>query len=177
MKSICKNWRRGTVKIRLFGDPILRKKSRIVEDFEYVRSIRDEMLKIMYLEDGVGLAAPQIGVSLRFFAMDDGNGPLIIINPEIIEHSNEKELGEEGCLSLPGIFADVNRYKWVKLKYQDEYGNVHERLFEGYSARIVQHERDHLDGILFIDHLPSNIRKQLSPELTKIMRMRLEETK
>lgn len=165
------------MKIRLFGDPILRKKSRIVEDFEYVRSIRDEMLKIMYLEDGVGLAAPQIGVSLRFFAMDDGNGPLIIINPEIIEHSNEKELGEEGCLSLPGIFADVNRYKWVKLKYQDEYGNVHERLFEGYSARIVQHERDHLDGILFIDHLPSNIRKQLSPELTKIMRMRLEETK
>ncbi|SHH52962.1 peptide deformylase [Thermosipho atlanticus] len=165
------------MKIRLFGDPILRKKAEKVTDFEFVRNLKEEMLKTMYLDDGVGLAAPQVGVLLRFFVMDEGNGPMFIINPEIIEHSEEKELGEEGCLSLPGIFADVSRYKWVRLRYQDEYGKVHERLFEGYPARIVQHESDHLDGVLFIDHLPLNVRKQLTPELTKIMRMRLEETK
>lgn len=165
------------MKIRLFGDPILRKKAKEVSDFEFVQNIKEEFLKTMYLDDGVGLAAPQVGISLRFFAIDDGNGPLIIVNPEIIDHSEEKELGEEGCLSLPGIFEDVLRYKWVKLRYQDEYGKVHEQLFEGYSARIVQHERDHLDGILFIDHLPKNIRKQLAPELSKISKMRLEETK
>ncbi|ANQ53679.1 MULTISPECIES: peptide deformylase [Thermosipho] len=165
------------MKIRLYGDPILRKKAKKVEDFEYLQSIKDDMLKTMYIEDGVGLAAPQVGISLRFFVMDDGNGPLFVVNPEILEHSTEKEIGEEGCLSLPGIFADVERYKWVKLKFQDEYGKVQTKLFEGYSARIVQHERDHLDGILFIDHLPTTVKRRLSPELSKIMRMRLEETK
>ncbi|WP_126993163.1 peptide deformylase [Thermosipho globiformans] len=165
------------MKIRLYGDPILRKKAKIVEDFEYIQQIKEDLLKTMYLEDGVGLAAPQVGISLRFFAMDDGSGPLIIVNPEIIEHSQEKEIGEEGCLSLPGIFEDVERYKWVKLRYQDEYGKVQEKLFEGYSARIVQHERDHLDGILFIDHLPTSVKRRLSTELSKIMRMRMEEKK
>ena len=165
------------MEIRLYGDPILRKKAERVEDFEYIQQIKEELLKTMYLEDGVGLAAPQVGISLRFFAMDDGTGPMIIVNPEIIEHSSEKEKGEEGCLSLPGIFEDVERYIWVKLKYQDEYGKVHTKLFEGYSARIVQHERDHLDGILFIDHLPNSVKRRIAPELSKIMRMRTEEKK
>ncbi|ABR30698.1 peptide deformylase [Thermosipho melanesiensis] len=165
------------MRIRLYGDPILRKSAKAVKDFKYLQEIKEDMLKTMYLEDGVGLAAPQVGLSLRFFVMDDGSGPLFIVNPEIIAHSEEKEIGEEGCLSLPGIFENVERYKWVKLKFQDEYGKVQTRLFEGYSARIVQHERDHLDGILFIDHLPNAVKRRLAPELSKIMRMRMEEKK
>ncbi|QTA38412.1 peptide deformylase [Thermosipho ferrireducens] len=165
------------MKVRLLGDPILRKKAKPVTNFEQIKEIKEEMLKIMYLEDGVGLAAPQIGLSLRFFLMDYGEGPKVIVNPQIFEHSEDTEEGEEGCLSVPGIFADVRRYKWVKLRYQDENGSYHEELFEGYAARIIQHETDHLDGILFIDRLPSDVKKQLALELRKIMRKRLEETK
>lgn len=157
------------MKVRILGDPVLRKKSVPVIDFSVVRSIMEELKIIMYQEDGVGLAAPQLGISLRFFGMDDGNGFKMIVNPEIIERSEEKEIGEEGCLSIPNVFADIERSRWVRVRYQDEHGSYHEELLQGYSARIFQHEYDHLDGILFIDRLDTKSRAALSQQLKKIM--------
>ncbi len=157
------------MKVRILGDPVLRKKSVPVIDFSVVRSIMEELKIIMYQEDGVGLAAPQLGISLRFFGMDDGSGFKMIVNPEIIERSEEKEIGEEGCLSIPNVFADIERSRWVRVRYQDEHGSYHEELLQGYSARIFQHEYDHLDGILFIDRLDTKSRAALSQQLKKIM--------
>jgi len=165
------------VKVRVLGDPVLRKKAVPVTDFASVRAILEEFKMTMYSEDGVGLAAPQVGISQRFFGMDDGSGFKMIVNPEIIEHSDEKEFGEEGCLSVPGVFADVQRYKWVRVRYQDEHGSYHEEFLEGYPARIFQHEYDHLDGVLFIDHLDSKTRVALSQQLKKIMEERQKEMK
>ncbi|ABS60804.1 peptide deformylase [Fervidobacterium nodosum] len=155
--------------VRILGDPVLRKKAQPVTDFAQVRAIIEEFKLTMYEQDGVGLAAPQVGISLRFFGMDDGSGFKMIVNPEIIEKSEEKELGEEGCLSVPGVFADVLRHKWIRVRYQDEHGTYHEELLEGYPARIFQHEYDHLDGVLFIDHLDSKTRTALAQQLKKIM--------
>lgn len=163
------------MKVRILGDPVLRKKAQPVTDFAQVRAILEEFKMTMYAEDGVGLAASQVGISLRFFGMDDGSGFKMIVNPEIIEHSDEKELGEEGCLSIPGVFADVWRYKWVRVRYQDEHGVYHEELLEGYPARIFQHEYDHLDGVLFIDHLDTKTRTALAQQLKKIMEERRKE--
>lgn len=155
--------------IRTLGDPILRKKSEPVVDFSKVRAILEEFKSTMYTEDGVGLAAPQVGISMRFFGMDDGTGFKMIVNPEILEKSEEKEIGEEGCLSVPGVFANIQRHRWIRVRYQDEHGVYHEELLEGYAARIFQHEYDHLDGVLFIDHLDSKTRTALSQQLKKIM--------
>ncbi|MGC8820364.1 MAG: peptide deformylase [Fervidobacterium sp.] len=155
--------------IRILGDPVLRKKAQRVVDFSQIRAILEEFKLTMYQEDGVGLAAPQVGLSLRFFGMDDGSEFKMVVNPEILERSEEKELGEEGCLSIPGVFADVERHRWIKVRYQDEHGVYHEELLEGYSARIFQHEYDHLDGVLFIDHLDSKTRTALAQQLKKIM--------
>ncbi|MGB9615350.1 MAG: peptide deformylase, partial [Fervidobacterium sp.] len=146
-----------------------RKKAQRVVDFSQIRAILEEFKLTMYQEDGVGLAAPQVGLSLRFFGMDDGSEFKMVVNPEILERSEEKELGEEGCLSIPGVFADVERHRWIKVRYQDEHGVYHEELLEGYSARIFQHEYDHLDGVLFIDHLDSKTRTALAQQLKKIM--------
>jgi peptide deformylase len=157
------------VTIRILGDPVLRKKAQRVVDFSQIRAILEEFKLTMYQEDGVGLAAPQVGLSLRFFGMDDGSEFKMVVNPEILERSEEKELGEEGCLSIPGVFADVERHRWIKVRYQDEHGVYHEELLEGYSARIFQHEYDHLDGVLFIDHLDSKTRTALAQQLKKIM--------
>ncbi len=157
------------MKVRILGDPVLRKKAKEVTDFNEVKKILEEFKTTMYTEDGVGLAAPQVGISLRFFAMDDGKGFKIIVNPQILEHSSEKEIGEEGCLSLPGVFADVERYKWIRVKYQTENGDWKEEILEDYSARIFQHEYDHLDGVLFIDHLSANERKKIALELKRVM--------
>ncbi|HCI29066.1 MAG TPA: peptide deformylase [Fervidobacterium sp.] len=155
--------------VRILGDPVLRKKAEPVTDFSIVRSLIEELKILMYQEDGVGLAAPQLGISLRFFGMDDGTGFKMIVNPEILERADEKETGEEGCLSIPNVFADIERSRWVRVRYQDEHGSYHEELLQGYSARIFQHEYDHLDGILFIDHLDSKARTALSQQLKKIM--------
>ncbi len=158
-------------RIRIYGDPILRKKAKKLEVFdENLNDILEEMIETMYLGDGVGLAAPQVGLSLRIFVMDWGEGPLKVVNPEILEFSEEKVVDEEGCLSLPEIFEDVERSKWVKVRFQDEKGNIHERIFEDYPARIFQHEYDHLEGILFIDRISAARRARLKSKLLELMR-------
>lgn len=133
------------------GDEVLRKKCRPVGEItERIQTLVDDMIETMHDANGVGLAAPQVGVMRRIFVVDIGEGPIVLINPEIIEMSGE-QTGEEGCLSLPGKAGTVTRANYVKIKGLDREGN--ERVYEGTEllARAFQHENDHLDGILYID--------------------------
>jgi peptide deformylase len=157
-------------RIRLLGDPVLRKKAKEVSQIdENVLSTIKDMFEVMYAEDGVGLAAPQVGVSLRIIVMDDGK-PRVMINPKIVYKSEEKVVAEEGCLSVPEIFENVERSKEVIVRYKDESGVEREEKFVDYSARIVQHEYDHLDGILFIDLIPPERRAAIREKLLDIVK-------
>lgn len=137
--------------IRLEGDPILRKKSREIEDInERITILLDDMVETMEDADGVGLAAPQVGVLRRAIVIDVGEGPIKMVNPEIIERDGLKT-DVEGCLSIPGKNGTVERPLHVKVKYRDEEGQ--ERILEGSDlfARAICHEIDHLDGVLYTD--------------------------
>lgn len=157
------------MKIIYIGNPILRLVSEKVVTFdEELREFIQELGKTMYVEDGVGLAAPQVGISRRIFVYDAGEGMKIVINPVFLQKSEEQIKMEEGCLSVPGVYADVLRPSSVKLGYNDILGNYHEEELEGYAARIVQHESDHLEGVLFVDHLSIAKRTLLKPKLNQI---------
>ncbi len=138
-------------KIRLEGDPILRKKSRPVEDMsERIKILLDDMVETMNDAQGIGLAAPQVGVLRRVVIVDVGDGPIKIINPEIIEEEGSY-IDIEGCLSVPDKAGKVERPQRVKIKYLNE--NWEESILEGTDllAKAICHEIDHLDGILYID--------------------------
>jgi peptide deformylase len=139
--------------VRTYGDDLLRKKSRKIEKIdERILTLIEDMKETMYKEDGVGLAAPQVGILKRMAVIDVGNGPIVIINPEIIEKKGS-EVDTEGCLSIPGRQGKVERPHWVKVKLLNEKG---EEVFyegEGLLARAFCHEIDHLDGVLFIDKI------------------------
>jgi peptide deformylase len=159
------------MKVIYIGNPLLRLVSKKIEVFdEKLREFVEELSKAMYVEDGVGLAAPQVGVSKRIFVYDAGEGIRVVINPEFLWKSEETVQMEEGCLSVPGIYADLFRPSRVGLRYQDVEGNFHEEELSGYAARIVQHEADHLDGVLFVDHLSVAKRALLKSKLNQIMR-------
>jgi peptide deformylase len=137
------------------GNAILRKKSESLSliDKKISKLIKD-MEKAMKEEKGVGLAAPQVGVNKRIIIVFmDGKSVIPMINPEIIDYSKETEFGEEGCLSLPGKWGQVERYRQILVQYKDEKGDKRVLRLEGFNARIVQHEIDHLDGILFTDYI------------------------
>lgn len=152
--------------IILLPDPILRETALPVETVDdATRRLIEDMLETMYAAPGVGLAAPQVGISRRLLVMDpspkeEEPEPLAMINPEILAYSDEFGLGEEGCLSIPDIFAEVERPAAVEVRYVDLDGQLVERRFEGRPAVILQHEVDHLNGVLFIDHL-SKLRRDL----------------
>ncbi|KLO24198.1 peptide deformylase [Marinitoga sp. 1197] len=159
------------LKVRLIGDPVLRKKAINVKNIdENFRNFLEIMTNMMYKEDGVGLAAPQIGISKRFFIMDDGNKLRKVINPEIIEFLGEEIIFEEGCLSIPGIFLNVKRPEGVRVRYMDENGNVVEEELHEYPARIFQHEYDHLEGILFIDKVSTASKAKLKGKIKDLMK-------
>ena len=144
--------------IRFPPDPILRTKCDPVEDIDdTVRKMLDNMLETMYANDGGGLAANQVGYTLRLIVSDPGDKniakPLKLINPSIMWRAKDLKTQGEGCLSLPGIYPDVTRPAEVKVKYYDEKGNLQEIHATGYLAACLQHEIDHLDGILSIDYL------------------------
>lgn len=145
-----------TLKIETGQDnKILRKKSEVVKkiDKKTVKFIK-EMEKEMKAEKGVGLAAPQVSKNIRIIVTLLNNENMIpMINPEIIDHSDEVVMGEEGCLSLPGVWGRVKRYKEITVQFQDLKGEKRILKLEDFNARIVQHEIDHLDGILFTDYL------------------------
>jgi peptide deformylase len=136
----------------------------------------DDMLQTMYAAPGIGLAAPQVGVPKRAFVADlSGEGeraPLYVINPEIIARSKTTNIAEEGCLSLPKHFGDVARFDQVRVRYLDREGAMHELDADGLLARCLQHEIDHLDGILFVDHLSALKRTMILRKLAKAKRNR-----
>ncbi len=143
--------------IRYVGDPILRKKSReVTEVSERIRTLIEDMIDTMYENKGVGLAAPQVGVLRRVVVIDIGDGPIKLINPEIIETEGEY-IDIEGCLSVPNRAGTVKRPERVKVKYLDETGE--EKTIEGTGllAKALCHEIDHLNGILFIDKIIEEI--------------------
>ena len=140
-----------------------------------IRSLLDDLLETMYAEDGVGLAAIQVGVPKRLVVADvhpkDGPpAPIKLINPEILEVSEELIVHEEGCLSLPDQFAEVERPLKARIRYLDETGTRQEREFEGVLAVCLQHEIDHLEGILFVDHISAIRRNIILRRLHKLKR-------
>ena len=138
-------------KILTEGDQTLYRKSRPVKTFDdHLKQLVDDLFETMYDDDGVGLAAPQVGVLKRLFVIDvgDEHGPLAFVNPELIEMKGE-QTGPEGCLSLPGLFGIVKRPLNVRVRAQDVDGNIFEKELTALGARCVCHESDHLDGILF----------------------------
>lgn len=132
------------------------------------REFLDDMLETMYANKGVGLAAPQVGITRRIVVIDDkvgeegeeGKNPYYMVNPQIVERSEEKVVCSEGCLSVPGQYADVVRHEWVKVEYLDYNNNPQTLKAEGFLAVIVQHELDHLDGVLYIDRI-SKLKKDV----------------
>lgn len=138
-------------KIVTLGDPILREKAEPVRKItSHIHKLLDNMAETMYAAPGVGLAAPQIGVSKRVIVVDVGEGLVELINPEIVVAEGE-EIGVEGCLSIPGVQGEVPRAAYVVVKGLDRHGQIKEYKAQGLFARALQHEIDHLDGILFID--------------------------
>lgn len=138
-----------------------------------IRSMVDDMLETMYAEKGVGLASIQVDIHQRIVVIDvseEGNEPLVLINPEIT-HKEGSKLNEEGCLSVPGNYAKVERAEKITFKALDRDGNVYEREAEGLLAICVQHELDHLDGKLFVDYLSPLKRERIKKKLEKEARL------
>lgn len=162
-----------------YPHPILHQKAQPVSKVDdQLRKFLDDMLETMYADKGVGLAAPQVGVSKRIIVIDaeqrddDGNykpgNPIYLINPEIVYRSEERIIFNEGCLSVPGQCAEVERHQAVKVRYLDYNGKTCEIEAEDYPAVILQHEIDHLDGILYIDRISRLKRNMLLKKLEKL---------
>jgi len=157
------------LEIKEYGDPILREKALLVEEItpDILNLIKD-MAETMYADSGVGLAAPQVGVSKRIITIDeDEEKLLVLLNPEIIKSEGEA-VEEEGCLSVPGVYSEVKRSLKVTVKALNENGDPIEINKEGLTARALQHEIDHLNGILFIDKIGRMERQILLNKLKKI---------
>jgi len=163
-----------------YGLPVLRKKARDItpEDNIDLPKLAQDMFETMYAANGVGLAGPQVGKSLRIFVvdgepMDEENlkgFKKVFVNAQIIEEDGEPFVFEEGCLSIPGIQGDVTRPERIKIRYFDEHMNPFEEVYEGIAARIIQHEYDHIEGILFTDHLSVIKKNLIRNKLNKIMK-------
>lgn len=162
--------------ILIAPQPILKTRTRLVgpADADAVRALVPRMFASMYRAPGIGLAAPQVGVGLRLAVVDlmpdERNAPIVLVNPEIVAVSSELATREEGCLSLPGQYADVTRPARVKVRYHDAGGARREIEAEGLLAACLQHEIDHLDGVLFVDHLSALKRNMLMRKLAKEQR-------
>jgi peptide deformylase len=160
--------------ILILPDKRLRKVSEPVKKIDAgIRKLVDDMLETMYDAPGIGLAAIQIGTSKRVVTMDlakkeEPKNPQVFINPEIVWSSDEKAVYEEGCLSIPEIYSDVERPAQVKVKYLDLEGEPHEIEANGLLSTCLQHEVDHLNGILFIDHLSRLKRERIIKKFTKV---------
>lgn len=163
------------LKIYQYPEKVLRAETRPVEVFdEDLKTLANDMAETMYDAPGIGLAAPQIGKSIKMIVVDTSKDPeeqkvfLTMVNPEIVAHEGH-QLDEEGCLSVPDLTAKVKRYQKIKVTYQDLDGNDQEIETEDRFAVVLQHEIDHLNGILFIDHLSSLKRNLYKKKVKKIM--------
>jgi peptide deformylase len=154
-----------TFTIRMFGDPVLRQRARDVTELNgELARLANTMIETMHEANGVGLAAPQVGVQKRLFTYDVGEGPAVLVNPEIVDHRDEWTF-EEGCLSLPGLQFDIVRPKVVTARGVDVDG--HDVIIEGDEllGRLIQHEIDHLDGVLLLERLDPDRRKEALRDL------------
>lgn len=174
--------------IYAYGHPILKKTAQPVEpDQPDLQQLIADMWDTMYHASGVGLAAPQVGRSLRLFIVDteqsyeqedeESGIRQVFINPEKIEEAGEPWLYEEGCLSIPDVRAEVARPPRIRLRWRDERFREHEATFEGLEARVIQHEYDHLEGVLFVDKLANPVkRKLIKRKLEQIRKGRIRPT-
>lgn len=171
--------------IMLYGSPVLRKVSKEIDkSFSGLKTLIEDMFDTMYKAEGMGLAAPQIGKSLRMFILDASSlkesepelegFKKVFINPSIEEEDGEEWSFNEGCLSIPLIREDVIRKQRIRIQYFDENWNFHDDYFEGVKARIIQHEYDHLKGILFTDKVSPLKKKLLKSKLIEISRGKVE---
>jgi len=166
--------------IVVYGHPVLRKEA---EDFapeekDDLKRLVSDLFETMYKADGLGLAGPQIGLSKRIFVIDASplgedfpelaNFKKAFINAYIVEKDGDKMSDNEGCLSLPGISEEVGRPSRIRIQYVDEDFNEHDEVYEGWAARVIQHEYDHIDGILFVDHLAPLKKRLLKGKLNAI---------
>jgi peptide deformylase len=159
----------AVLKVRRYGDPILRRRATPIELVTpEIRALVGDMVETMYDEVGIGLAAPQVGHSLRLMVVGDeeGRGVQALVNPAITAQGG-KVTAEEGCLSLPGIFAQVTRSEWVTLEALDLEGRPVALTARGLRARVFQHEIDHLDGVLFVDRLEPMVRDRIKRRIKK----------
>lgn len=167
--------------IYAYGQPVLRKKAEpITSDYAELSTLITDMWETMYSAKGVGLAAPQIGRDIRLFVIDtvqlekkdnDFKGfKKVFINAELLDESGEPWMYEEGCLSIPDIHVEIERNAKVKIKYFDENWNEYLEDYDGVNARVIQHEYDHIEGILFIDRMKPLKRRMINRKLEKIKR-------
>jgi len=173
------------VPIIAYGDPVLKRKgAEIDKDYPELQELIANMFETMYAAHGVGLAAPQVGLSIRLFVIDaspfsDDDPALegfkkVFINAEMLEEVGEKWSFSEGCLSIPEIREDVNRYPDIRIRYVDEHWKVHEENFSGLAARVIQHEYDHIEGKLFTEKLSPLRKAMIKSKLEAISRGQIE---
>ncbi len=160
------------LRLTLYGDETLRKKTRVIKTFDKrLEKLIQDMFHTMYEENGIGLAAPQVGILKKLIVVDtqEENGRFAFVNPRIVWKSEETEIMNEGCLSIPGVEGEVVRAKSIHLKFNDpETGEEKEMAASDLLARVIQHETDHLNGILFVDHLTEKDRASQARKLEEL---------
>ncbi len=168
-----------------FGQPVLRKVADDIDNsFEDLNGLIENMFETMRNARGVGLAAPQIGQSIRLFIIDtqqmdkDAEEPTgikkVFLNAQLLDESGDPWIFEEGCLSIPEIHADIERKSTIRIKYQDQDWNEHTETFDGVTARVIQHEYDHIEGILFVDHMRPLKKRMIKGKLERIKKGDIE---
>ena len=171
--------------IVVYGHPVLRKIAEDIDrDYPDLKILIDDLFETMYYSDGLGLAAPQIGKSIRIFVIDGkalaeddpelAGFKKVFINARITERTGELMLMSEGCLSIPNLREEVNREEHVRIEYYDENWEFHDEEYNGFKARVIQHEYDHLDGIMFTDRVSPLRKRLIKSKLTAISKGRFE---
>lgn len=156
------------LKVRLYGDPVLRKKASTVKEIgPSERLLITAMIETMHAAKGIGLAAPQVGISQKILVADVGDGPIAVINPKILKRSGSSEM-EEGCLSIPGIMVNIKRPLTIVVKYTDINNRTTQRVFSELLARVILHETDHLNGKLIIDYANFAQKRKIKKQLKEI---------
>ncbi|HNP20400.1 MAG TPA: peptide deformylase [Fulvivirga sp.] len=168
--------------IVVYGDPVLKRKAKEIETGTDLHDLINDMFETMDAAHGIGLAAPQIGKSIRLFVVD--GTPMededmidfkkVFINPEIVEETGDKWAFEEGCLSIPNIREEIERPAKLRIKYYDENWEFHDEEYDGMKARIIQHEYDHIEGVLFTDYLTPFKKRMLKGKLQNITKGKMK---
>ena len=166
------------MQIITFGDELLRQKAEKIQKIDdEITNIAMQMLELIKRDKGVGVAGPQVGFMKRIFVTHiDGDEQRVFINPSILETSHKTVKNEEGCLSVPGIYSNVIRYEKIKIQAWNEKGRPFTLETSGLLARVIQHEYDHLNGVIFLDHIPENKRERLISKYKKAKKVKISDS-